>query len=198
MNEQEQKDGEKRVQALLIDPLERLGLLRPSGMSKAAFGAMQAELCQRLAYMTPQGLGALAVDMEGRAGGANKDRFPIATKVLERARLIEQPKADASPLIRKVFAERVGEEALRDGYAPDLMKWLRAHRTWPSPYVVGQLRDAARDAVRRVDALSRDVANSRDIARSDQAWLDARNASVERCKHARQLGLQDAETVGVQ
>lgn len=71
MDERAQKDGEKRVRHLLVDQLERLGLMKPAGMTKDKYEAMQDELCQRLAYMTADGLGALAEDMAGAAAARN-------------------------------------------------------------------------------------------------------------------------------
>lgn len=192
MDEQAQKAGEKRVQELLVTPLERLGLTRPAGMTKASFEAMQNELCQRLAYMSPDGLGALAEDMAGRGGGKDRDRFPLAQRVLERARTIEMPPADASPLIRKVFAARLGGEALREGFAPELMRWLRMNRQWPSNFVVSGLRDAARENIRRADDLRCRVDRFETLSTADRTWFDARKAAVERCVQARDLGKGDA------
>lgn len=192
MDEQAQKDGQKRVQALLIDQLERMGLTRPAGMTKAQFAAMQDELCQRLAYMSEDGLGALAEDMAGRGGGKERDRFPLAARLLEQARRIEAPQADASPLVRKVFAARVGQEALARGFAPELMRWLRANRQWPTAYVVKGIEDGARDNLRRAEDLRMGIERGRDLSAGDRTWLDARQAEVARCVSARDLGLGDA------
>jgi hypothetical protein len=192
MDEQAQKDGEKRVRHLLIDQLERMGLMKPAGMTKALFAAMQDELCQRLAYMSDDGLGALAEDMAGRGGGKDRDRFPLATKVLEQARRIEPPQADASPLIRKVFAARLGQEALAQGFAPELMRWLRANRQWPSSFVVSGIRDAARDNLRRAEDLQAGYDRGRDMSAADRTWYDARQLEIARCTLARDLGLGDA------
>lgn len=192
MDEQAQKDGQKRVQALLIDQLERIGLTRPAGMTKAQFAAMQNELCQRLPYMSEIGLGALAEDMSGRGGGKERDRFPLAVRVLEQARRIEAPQADASPLTRKVFAARVGQEALARGFAPELMRWLRANRQWPSSFVVKGIEDGARDNLCRAEDLRAGQERGRDLSSTDRAWLDARRSETARCARARDLGLGDA------
>ncbi|KZX99909.1 MULTISPECIES: hypothetical protein [unclassified Sulfitobacter] len=192
MDEQAQKDGQKRVRILLIDQLERMGLTRPAGMTKAQLAAMQDELCQRLAYMSEDGLGALAEDMAGRGGGKERDRFPLAARVLEQARRIEAPQADASPLVRKVFAARLGQEALARGFAPELMRWLRANRQWPTSYVVKGIEDGARDNLRRAEDLRMGIERGRDLSGVDRAWLDARQAEIVRCSRARDLGLGDA------
>ena len=192
MDERAQKDGEKRVRHLLIDQLERLGLMRPAGMAKPAFEAMQDELCQRLAYMTADGLGALAEDMAGRGGGKERDRFPLAARVLERARVIEAPQADASPLIRKVFAARLGEAALAQGFAPELMRWLRSNRQWPSSFVVNGIRDGARENLRRAEDLRATQGRGQELGTGDLVWLEARQAEIGRCVQARELGLGDA------
>ncbi len=192
MDEQAQKDGEKRVQALLVDQLERMGLMRPARMTKAQFVAMQGEVCQRLAYMSEDGLGALAEDMAGRGGGKERDHFPLAPRILERAMHIEPPQAGASPLVRKVFAARLGQEALARGFAPELMRWLRANRQWPTSYVVKGIEDGARDNLRRAEDLRMGLERGRDLSAGDRAWLDARQAEIARCSNARDLGLGDA------
>lgn len=192
MDEQAQKDGQKRVRILLIDQLERMGLTKPAGMTKAQLAAMQDELCQRLAYMSEDGLGALAEDMAGRGGGKERDRFPLAARVLEQARRIEAPQADASPLVRKVFAARLGQEALARGFAPELMRWLRANRQWPTSYVVKGIEDGARDNLRRAEDLRMGIERGRELSGVDRAWFDARQAEIARCSRARDLGLGDA------
>lgn len=107
--------------------------------------------------------------------------------------MIEAPQADASPLIRKVFAARLGEAALAQGFAPELMRWLRSNRQWPSSFVVSGIRDGARDNLRRAEDLRATQGRGQELSMADLAWLDARQAEIARCQQARDLGLGDEQ-----
>ncbi|WP_099827402.1 hypothetical protein [Oceaniglobus indicus] len=193
MDDREQREGEARVRALLVEQLQRLGLMRPGGMTVVAFDAMLREVCQRLAYMSEAGLMALAEVMAERPGGRGGDRFPLAVTILKEAMVIEPPAEDASPLIRKVFASPVGLGALDEGYAPELMGWLRANRRWPQPFVLNQRRDEARDAVRRLEHLETRLARGEALTSDEAAWRDRRRGVLARCERARDLGMAGAE-----
>lgn len=188
MDAVEQRNGERRVRDLLIDPLERLGLMKPAGQSKAQFDAMKEEICQRLAYMGDVNLGGLCEELQGCGGGKDRDRFPLATVVLPLAMKHQPPKGDASPLMRAVFAHAEGEKALAAGYAPELMKWLRDNRKFPGAFVIGQIADMGRDAARRALKLQEDADAGRPVSDAEMAWLSRRNAVIERCRAARKLG----------
>lgn len=188
-----QKEGERQVRSLLIEPLERLGLMKPAGLTKAAFEAMQDEICQRLAYMGALNLRGLCEELEGCGGGKDRDRFPMANVVLDRAMKHQPPVGDASPLMRAVFSHAVGAAALRDGYAPELMKWLRDNRKWPGSYVLGQVADLGRASARRAEDLRAVLEGSDGLSGEDVNWLGRRDAVVARCQDARDLGLSEAK-----
>jgi len=197
MDEQAQKAGEARVRELLIEPLQRLGLTRPASMKQAVFDDMQHEICKRLAYMTADGLGALAEDMAGRGGGKERDRFPLAVRVLERALVIEKPPGnDAGPLVRKVFAGGTGERALRDGWGPELMVWVTSEWKWPGEYVLSKIAEGARPKVREHERLVA-LARSDALLPVDQAVMDRRLALIARCENARALGCGERALPGV-
>mgnify|MGYP003113245798 CR=1 FL=1 len=191
MDAMEQKNGERRVREVLVEPLERLGLMKPAGHTKAQFEAMKEEICQRLAYMGEVNLAGLCEELAGCGGGKDRDRFPLATVVLPLAMRHQPPKGDASPLMRAVFAHAVGEAALAQGYAPELMKWLRDNRKFPGPYVIGQIADMGRDAARRAQKLQEDSDAGRGLSDAEAAWLINRRAVIERCETARKLGMSE-------
>jgi hypothetical protein len=199
VNEQEQKAGEARVREHLIETLERMGLTRPGSMKAAAFEAMQHEICKRLAYMTIDGLGALAEDMAGRGGGKERDRFPLAVRILERALIIEKPPGDdAGPLVRKVFASRIGQSSIESGWAPELMGWVTTEWKWPGDYVVSKISEGARAAVREHERLLSADRAGVDLTSADRALLERRRAAIARCENARALGRGERATPGVQ
>lgn len=191
MDEKAQKQGEKRVRELVVTPLIRLGLMKPAGMTKALFEEMQEEICQRLAYMDALSLRGLCEELAGCGGGKERDRFPLATVVLERAVTHQRPVSDASPLMRAVFAHAIGEGALEAGFAPELMKWVRENRKWPGSYVMGKIAESGRDGHRRLDQLQRHIADGRELLEADAVWLKRRLAAVARCQEARDLGLAE-------
>jgi DNA helicase-2/ATP-dependent DNA helicase PcrA len=73
---------------------------------------MLGELRQKLAYMTPASLAVLRDWVEAHPGGKDKDRFPIGLKILNKAREVQPPESGPSPLMLKVFAHPLGQEAL--------------------------------------------------------------------------------------
>lgn len=182
MDDEAQKAGEARVQALLIDELIGLGLVKPSGMKVDVFDKMLTGLRQKLAYMTDSGLEALAEEVGKMGQGPNKDRFPIATVILGRAAKIEPPEDSASPLIRKVFAHGVGRDAIREGWAPELLSQVRKHRLWPNDFVVKQCRDQAVQAVRQMRDLDDRLERGETIAAEQVRWRDNRLAQVRKCE----------------
>lgn len=122
------------MQVHLIDPLVRLGLVKPSGMTVAQFDVMLDEVRGKLAYMTELNLRALAEQVSNLAGGKNKDRFPIAAKILKWASDIQPPTDDASPLLRAVFAGELGRVAMAEDFGPELLVHVRRNRVWPKDH----------------------------------------------------------------
>jgi hypothetical protein len=193
MNEQEQKAGEGRVVAMLIDKLDACGFVRPGRMTTEQFAAMRREICQRLAYMSDLSLAALAEVMEHRGSGADRNGFPILPAVMAEAKRVQEPPEDASPFIRRVFAHRDGETALREGWAPELLRHVRDNRgTWPASFVLARLADDARPAIRRMFDLERQLAEGCVLRADDEDWHRRRAAATARAQSARDLGLADA------
>ncbi|WP_406735884.1 hypothetical protein [Thioclava sp. GXIMD4215] len=187
MDSAEQANGEKRVQAVLIEPLLRQGLAKPSTLTRAGFEEMQAGLRERLAYMSDLSLSALAEQVAANPGGKAGDRFPIAVKILEWAAEIQPPSDDGSPLLRAVFANGIGQEALRDGWAPELRFWLKQNRRWPNAFVAGQLREQARDNLRRLMLIEENVAAGRMVTDADLAFRQRRRDAAGKCEAIAQL-----------
>lgn len=182
MDSAEQADGEKRVRRVLVEPLLRRGLAKPASLTKDMFEEMLEDLCAKLAYMTELNLGALEEEVAGLAGGKARDRFPIANVILESAGRIQPPVDDGSPLIRAVFAHRLGQDALAEGWAPELLAALRTNRKWPGPYVVRQIRDQAEAPVRHLRDIEARLARDGDLPERDRQWRDRRLAVVEKCQ----------------
>lgn len=182
MDSAEQAAGERRVRELLIEPLERLGLERPAKLTLAKYAGMCRDLCARLAYMTALNLEALADEVAADAARRDSDRMPIANKILERARKIQAPPEDASPLMRAVFAADLGRRALAEGWAPELLRHLREARLWPGGFTVDQLRERGRDNDRRMQMVRAARDAGRFVSETDRQFLERRGAAVTRCE----------------
>lgn len=188
MDSAEQANGEKRVKQVLIDPLMRRGLAKPTSLTKAQFGDMVEDLCARLAYMTDANLMALEEQVAANAGGKDKDRFPIGQRILEWAAQIQPPGDDASPLIRAVFANQLGQDALADGWAPELLVELRGSRRWPGSWSVKIIKDKADGAVRQMRDLDAKLARGEALAPAEDQWRSRRLTAIAKCQRIADLG----------
>lgn len=193
MDSAAQAAGERQVRRLLVEPLQRKGLAKPSSLTLDQFREMLDDLCARLAYMTAPGLQALEEVSAQRASGRDHDRFPIANKILEWARDIEPPEESASPLLRAVFSHQVGLDAIDGGYAPELLSEVRKTRTFPKDYGVKLIRDRASVAMRRMREIERAMSRGQDVPEGDLRFRDRRLAAVEKCRAISELGRADRE-----
>lgn len=182
MNEKEQAAGEKRVQEMLIAPLEKLGLTKPGTMRLAQFEEMKKELRQMLAYMQPKSLEELLDWCAAHPGGKERDRFPIALHVLNEARRIEAPETGPSPLLLKVFGHPLGQEAIQKGWAPELLTWLKGNRAWPGNFTLTQIKAAADDPVRRLEDIEIRMVRGGAVSAEEAAFRDRRRAALQKCR----------------
>lgn len=195
MDSAEQAEGHKRVRRLLVEPLQQRGLVKPSAMTRDEFDAMLDSLCAKLAYMSEPNLGALEEVAAGMASGKSRDRFPIAQRILERAGDIQRPPDDASPLIRAVFAHGLGQDAIAQGWAPELLFELRRMRLWPNDYLISQCKTKAEPHVRRLAQLRDWFEAGRDLSSDEEAFMQRRQSALEKCRQIAALGkLAEART----
>jgi len=192
MDEKQQAAGEARVQEMLITPLEALGLARPSTLTKAQFVVMLAELRQKLAYMTPGSLAVLRDWVEAHPGGRDKDRFPIGLKILNKARAIQPPESGPSPLMLKVFAHALGQEALAGGWAPELLRYLRGAREWPGRYTVSQIRNEADQPARRLADIEMRAGRGVQLSPEDEGFRARRVEALHKCRDIAEQARQGA------
>lgn len=182
MDEKAQSEGEKRVDAVLIAPLLALGLAKPSTATKSDFEAQKKELRQKLAYMSDPGLVSLREWIEAHPGGKDKDRFPIPLKILPEAYRIQEPETGPSPLMLKVFGHPMGREAIEKGWAPELLKYLRASREWPQSYSQTLIKRDADNPVRRLEDIELRMSRNEPISSEDEAFRNRRLAALRKCQ----------------
>lgn len=188
MDSAEQATGEKRVRNVLVEPLLRRGLAKPPSLTKAQFDDMVADLCARLAYMNDANLMALEEQVASNPGGKDRDRLPIANRILEWAAQIQPPGDDASPLIRAVFANQLGLDALAGGWAPELLAELRQTRRWPGAWSVKTVKDKAEGPVRQLRELEARLARGDILDPAEDQWRARRLALIAKCQRIADLG----------
>lgn len=193
MDSAAQADGEKRVRGLLVDPLINRGLVKPTTMTKAQFESMLCDMCAKLAYMDSEKLMALEEVAAGMAGGKEKDRFPIANRILKEAARIDPPSDDGSPLVRAVFAASVGLDALAAGWAPELLLHVKEFRLWPTSFVVTRLRESADDNIRQMRRADEILARGDALAPEVEGWRNRRLAIIRKCQAISDLRLGRGE-----
>lgn len=192
MDSEHQAAGEKRVREYLIDPLKRRGLAKPTSLTRGEFALMVDDLCRRLAYMTPANLAALEEQAACNPGGKERDRFPIANAILEWAAQIQPPGDDASPLIRAVFAHGLGQDAIAEGWAPELLAEVRHSRRWPNSFVISSLRDRAAEPSRAMTLIEERRHRGQDISPSEAEFIARRRAILDRCRRIGELSKETA------
>lgn len=199
MDQAQQREGEARVRRLLVEPLEQMGLKRPAGLTVAKFEEMKRSLCQILARMDDQNLQALFEICLENPGGKEKDRFPIAARVISFARpMMPDPDGDPSSLKRAVFSHETGRLAIEGGYAPELLSYVSrfSHRGFPMLYAIGQIQTEARPAIVRMADIEGALARGEDISASDREFRMQRLARIDRCREIRRIGLADKQRAG--
>ncbi|AUQ89384.1 MULTISPECIES: hypothetical protein [Phaeobacter] len=194
MDSAEQANGEKRVRAVLIEPLLARGLAKPKGFTKQAeFDAMVAKvLCPKLAYMSELNLAALEEEVAANPKGRGRDQIMIPNEILERAAKIQPPDAEASPLMRAVFAAALGRDAMAGNWGPELLRFLKKKRSWPKPEDVKIIKSEAETALRKLGDLERRIADGRMVSDADLSWRASREAAQVKCEEIRALVLGGA------
>jgi hypothetical protein len=191
MDSTQQADGEKRVDMILIKPLQRRGLAKPGSLTKGQFDEMVKDLCARLAYMSEPNLMALEEQAASNPGGKDRDRFPIANRILEWAGQIQPPSDEASPLIRAVFAAQLGADALVGGWAPELLAELKKMRRWPNAYAVSQIKQHAADSESRLTRCDESLARGDVLSPDVASWRARRLAALQKCRDIAAMGQAD-------
>lgn len=189
MDSKSQAEGEKRVMELLFDPLHAIGLAKPSTVTNPQFAEMKKVVSAKLAYMTAENLEALAESIQNDDGVIDKGRMPIGAKIVKMANKIQEPTADGSPLMRAVFADQVGKDALRDGWAPELLGYLRRERRWPTGYVINfELKKLGDEKQRRLTKIEEALANGIEPSEEDRRFRMLRLAAIRKCEEISKLG----------
>lgn len=184
MDVHDQAKGEKAVRACLIEPLERLGLARPKGTVVARFEDMKRELCARLWRIDEGGLTDL-LDWVIQSPAAKENHWPPAALILEKAKSILPPPWPPSERMVRLFNHQIGQQSLREGWAPELFKKYVGETGFPNQFSQQLIQNAAKDAVARFEAIKRDRAAGEDVSERDGRWFDLRAEKIAHCEKIR-------------
>lgn len=192
MDDVAQRDGERRVRSVLIEPLLALGLTKPGTMRKAQFETMLRTLEQTLAYMGEDNLVELREKVAANPIGKERDRFPLALHIQKWAKDVKPPQAEGpSPFIGRVMAHETGRVAIERGYAPELLLHIRDNRgTFPGAWTLSKIREAADPAVRRYADLVMRRDRGEALGGEESAFVADRARALGECEEIRRIGLE--------
>lgn len=183
MTPEDQREGERRVRALLIDPLLGLGLGAPSTVrGRDAFEAMLGNLASGLAYMTEVELEAMREWVAFNAAGADRDRFPIANTILIEAWARRKPDPGEPPRVVAMFQSVEGRRAIAEDWAPELRRWMRKNVAWCKGAALLAVQSEATEARARVARLEDRRRRGLALSADDVDFLDSRANAARICR----------------
>ena len=156
--------GRTRVRELLIRPLEARGLRRKARVKAEDHAKAMERLVERLAYMTPEGLGTLAEVVHRMAVGTRRDEWPSEQVVLRFADGIEPAPPQSDRLLTSWMASQAGRRAWGESpfVAAELANFLMRRRRPPTDGDWPGIRARAGDRRREVEAARRRTGEGRD------------------------------------
>ncbi|SIO36693.1 hypothetical protein SAMN05444722_1700 [Rhodovulum sp. ES.010] len=186
------REGKARVRAWLVEPLEARGMVRRARVTLAEHEGALDRLAARLAYMTEDGLAALAEVVERHAEGKARNVWPAEVSICNWARRIEPPPASESRLVRSMLQSAAGRAAAEGGYAVELFLYLKKFGQPPiGDYGWHTIRREAEENARRRRRIA-ELAEDGAVAPSDRDWLDGYLATRARVLDIVQAGERTA------
>lgn len=156
--------GRTRVRELLIKPLEARGLKRKRGAKADDHAKAVERLVERLAYMTPGGLRALAEVVERLADGPLRNEWPAELTVVRFADGIEKAPPPSDRLLTSYMRSAAGRAAWAESpfLASELARYLVKLRRPPMDSAWPAMRGRAAERAREIGAAERREADGRD------------------------------------
>lgn len=180
MEGQKLRDGKERVRVNLIAPLVRRGMVRKRGQKVEDHQKMLNSLEARLAYMSTDRLEALAEVVELHAEGPKKNIWPAEVSITNWARLLQEPPASASRLVRSYLQSEAGTAAVSGSYVVELFLHLKRYGAPPNRYSIKTIMAQADGNRRRIRVIEGQIEDGRATA-SDSAWLQGYMDTRRRC-----------------
>jgi len=158
-----------RVRRFFVDPMLALGFRKAGGVTAEKHAAALAGLCDNLAYMPDDRLGALLEMVRTKGAGPNRDIWPSAAVVLNFAELIVPRPLEELPSLLRWFRSVEGPRALHDQTLVETFVYFRRYKR---PPVMAQLQitQEAADNRRKLELLA--DREARGVASADDVqWL---------------------------
>lgn len=181
MEGEELRAGKAQVLEHLINPLNKIGMVRKKGMTLETHKGVQDSITARLAYMDVGTLQALAEVVEGHALGPDKDQWPSVTNITAWARALQPPPASESRLVRSFLQSAPGTRAVEGGYVVELRRFLKRNGRPPAEYDMVKIRGDATENSRRRLLIEENNKAGRTVADVDREWLAGWQRASDTC-----------------
>jgi hypothetical protein len=162
-----------RVRRLLLEPLRRHGMRHRRGTSPDdAQGHLDA-ICDRLSYMSDDGLVALARALESKGEGSAGHFWPSLATVTAFAEVMEPRPLDELPELLRWFASRAGPEALASGRHVAEYLWWQKRKAPPfHPAAKAKVRADAQEMASKAARIRDRLEHGRKPFADDGQWLE--------------------------
>lgn len=169
------------VREYLIHPLEAAGLQRGTRVKVAEHEALLDRMQDRLGYLSPGLLSALAEAVLRLAEGPLQNTWPSWATIWNNATRLMPPPDDESHIMTSWLASVEGPVARAGGYLVELHSFLRRHGRPPGSYDMTQIRGRAEENQRRRLRIEEWIIKGHAKA-EDRDWLDAYLRAQGQCE----------------
>jgi hypothetical protein len=169
-----------RVRALLIDPLEALGLRRKANVTLAEHHIAMDRLADNLAYLSDTGLRALCEMLRTKGEGAARNIWPASATIYALAELIERRPIEELPGCLRWFRSVEGPRAMAAGTLVET--WSFFHRMKRPPvHQARQLAERAAENRRKLQIIAERAAAG--VATDEElAWAQGYRDRLAYCE----------------
>ena len=150
-----------QVKALLLEPLELLGLIRPKGLIVGQFEKVLNGFVDKLAYLDAEALGRLYLVVAANLEGPNENRWPAPTLIYQWARDTQSEPNEEPALVVSWLQSKEGPVAIEGKYIVELRSDLRKYRKPPSEFSFRKLRERAADNQQKLTRIAEAAAVGR-------------------------------------
>lgn len=173
--------GRAAVRALLIEPLQADGLVRPKGETLVQYHGFLDRLAEKLAYLPQPLLVTLREIVLNMARGALLNQWPSFASIWNTATRLMPPPDDARHIMVTWLASVEGPRAQAQGHLVELYGFLRRFGRPPSPHDMIDIRKRAADNASQRVRIQERIAAGRAWA-GDEDWLARYTDAMAHCE----------------
>lgn len=160
-----------RVRALLIQPMEAAGMVRPPRMRAMDHDDLLDRMQDRLGYLPDGLLSALAEALIRLGEGPLQHHWPAWATIWNTACRLMPPPDDESHIMTSWLASIEGPVARAGGYLVELHAFLRRTGRPPGSFEMSKIRADAQDNQRRRERVQEWIVKGH-AKTEDRDWLD--------------------------